>query len=175
MEGGKIVVLAPGNPGEPAIGNACFYGARGGEAFVSGGSGERLAVRNSGATIVVEGAGDHACEYMTAGTVVILGAAGRNFASGMSGGEVFLLDAGAMRVGPTDMVSAAVEPGSAAAVRLREILERHVHATGSARVRALFADWEGALERFVRYAPPGEQLISEPHPFLEPLPQVSSP
>jgi glutamate synthase domain-containing protein 2/glutamate synthase domain-containing protein 1/glutamate synthase domain-containing protein 3 len=175
MEGGKIVVHAPGNPGEPAIGNACFYGARGGEAFVSGGSGERLAVRNSGATVVVEGAGDHACEYMTAGTVVILGPAGRNFASGMSGGEVFLLDPAGIRVGPTDMVSGAVEPAGTAAVRLYDVLERHLRATGSARARELLADWEITLERFARYAPAAEQIISEAHPFLEPRPQVSSP
>jgi glutamate synthase domain-containing protein 2/glutamate synthase domain-containing protein 1/glutamate synthase domain-containing protein 3 len=175
MEGGKIIVHAPGNPGEPAIGNACFYGARGGEAYISGGSGERLAVRNSGATIVVEGAGDHACEYMTAGTVVILGPAGRNFASGMSGGEVFVLDAGAMRVGPSEMVALPVEPDSVAAKRLHLILELHVHATGSAAARALFANWERALGRFVRYAPQVQQFTSEQHPLLEPRPQVSSP
>jgi glutamate synthase domain-containing protein 2/glutamate synthase domain-containing protein 1/glutamate synthase domain-containing protein 3 len=171
MEGGKIVVRGPGNPGEPAIGNACFYGARGGEAFVSGGAGERLAVRNSGATVVVEGAGDHACEYMTAGTVVIVGATGRNFASGMSGGEVFVLDTDVygMRVGPTEVVSTALLAGEPAAVRLREIAERHVRSTGSDRVRALLADWDGALRRFRRYAPAGAAAI------LEPLPQVSSP
>jgi glutamate synthase domain-containing protein 3 len=174
MEGGKIVVRAPGNPGEPAIGNACFYGARGGEAFVSGSAGERLAVRNSGATVVVEGAGDHACEYMTAGTVVILGSAGRNFASGMSGGEVFVLDGATsgMRVGPTDMISTALAPGDAAAVRLLDIVERHLRATGSERVRALVADWHGALERFRRYAPAGAPVTPEPHPSLEPLPSL---
>jgi glutamate synthase domain-containing protein 2/glutamate synthase domain-containing protein 3 len=183
MEGGTIIVRAPGKPGEPAIGNACFYGARGGEAFVSGGAGERLAVRNSGATVVVEGAGDHACEYMTAGTVAILGPAGRNFASGMSGGEAFVLDGdtSGMRVGPTDMISVAVIPGDPAALRLHEIVERHVRATGSARARALLADWDRALERFRHLSPAGVQLTSEqfpsldPLPSMDPLPQVSSP
>jgi glutamate synthase domain-containing protein 3 len=178
MEGGKIVVRAPGNPGEPAIGNACFYGARGGEAFVSGGAGERLAVRNSGAIVVVEGAGDHACEYMTAGTVVILGAAGRNFASGMSGGEAFVLDAdtGGMRVGPTEMVSTMVEAANPAAARLRDILERHARATGSPIVRALFAEWPAALGRFRRFAPPVTDPSSSPRPAQDALrQQVSSP
>src|SRR5450755_3519006 len=155
MEGGKIVVRAPGNPGEPAIGNACFYGARGGEAFVSGGAGERLAVRNSGATIVVEGAGDHACEYMTAGSVVILGSTGRNFASGMTGGEAFVLDGdpAGMRVGPTDMQAGAIEPRSDDARRLQDLLERHVRATGSERGRELLVHWDTSLARFRRYAP----------------------
>jgi glutamate synthase domain-containing protein 2/glutamate synthase domain-containing protein 3 len=177
MEGGRIVVRSAGNPGEPAIGNACFYGARGGEAFVAGGAGERLAVRNSGATIVVEGAGDHACEYMTAGTVAILGSAGRNFASGMSGGEVFVLDGeiSGMRVGPTEMVSTALSPGDAAATRLHAIIENHLRATGSERAEALLADWYGALDRFRRYAPAEMPLNGEARPTLETRPQVPSP
>ena len=154
MEGGRIVVRAPGRAGEPAIGNACFYGARGGDAFVSGGAGERLAVRNSGATVVVEGAGDHACEYMTAGTVVILGSTGRNFASGMTGGEVFVLDGDPahMRVGPTDVRAAAIEAQGPDALRLRDLLEHHVRATGSARAAELIADWPDSLVRFRRFA-----------------------
>jgi glutamate synthase domain-containing protein 2/glutamate synthase domain-containing protein 1/glutamate synthase domain-containing protein 3 len=154
MEGGRIIVRAPGNPNEPAIGNACFYGARGGDAFVSGGAGERLAVRNSGATIVVEGAGDHACEYMTAGTVVILGPTGRNFASGMTGGEAFVLDGdpAGMRIGPTEVRAAAIDADGPDALRLRDLLEHHVRATGSARAAELIADWPAALGRFRRYA-----------------------
>jgi len=165
MEGGRITVRSQGNPGEPAIGNACFYGARGGEAFVSGGAGERLAVRNSGATIVVEGAGDHACEYMTAGCVVILGRTGRNFASGMSGGEAFVLDgdAASMRIGPTDMQATELDRESN--LRLRDVIERHARATGSERARELLAHWDAALPRFRRYAPyVAPAVISEPHP-----------
>ena len=100
MEGGTIVVLGTGVAHEPAVGNACFYGARGGEAFVAGTAGERFAVSNRGAVLVVEGAGDHACEYMTAGTVVLLGPVGRNFASGMSGGAAFVLDGNRTAMSP---------------------------------------------------------------------------
>jgi glutamate synthase domain-containing protein 3 len=175
MEGGKIVVRAPGNPGEPAIGNACFYGARGGEAFVSGGAGERLAVRNSGATVVVEAAGDHACEYMTAGTVVILGPAGRNFASGMSGGEAFVLDAetSGMRVGPTEMVGTIIRADEPAALRLRDAVSRHLRATGSERARRILNDWDATLERFRRYAP-AQLTVAESYSSMKPS-QLSSP
>jgi glutamate synthase domain-containing protein 2/glutamate synthase domain-containing protein 1/glutamate synthase domain-containing protein 3 len=154
MEGGRIIVRAPGNPGEPAIGNACFYGARGGDAYVAGAAGERLAVRNSGATIVVEGAGDHACEYMTAGTVVILGRTGRNFASGMTGGETFVLDGdpAGMRIGPTEVQAAVLDADGPDALRLRDLLEHHLRATGSTRAAELIADWPAALPRFRRYA-----------------------
>ncbi|GAC1582803.1 MAG: glutamate synthase large subunit [Candidatus Velthaea sp.] len=171
MEGGRIIVRAPGEPGEPAIGNACFYGARSGEAFVSGGAGERLAVRNSGATIVVEGAGDHSCEYMTAGCVVILGRTGRNFASGMTGGEAFVLDGdpAGMRIGPTDMQ--AVELDRESGLRLRDVIERHARATGSERARDLLAHWDTAQARFRRYAP----YVATPAISVEPHPPVSSP
>ncbi|GAC1409239.1 MAG: glutamate synthase large subunit [Candidatus Velthaea sp.] len=167
MEGGRIVVRAPGNAGEPAIGNACFYGARAGEAFVSGGAGERLAVRNSGATIVVEGAGDHACEYMTAGCVVILGRTGRNFASGMTGGETFVLDGdpAGMRIGPTEMQAAEIDRESG--LRLRDVIERHARATGSECARDLLVHWDTALPRFRRYAPYVAQAVtSDPHPHV---------
>jgi len=172
MEGGRIVVRAPGLPGEPAIGNAAFYGARGGEAFASGGAGERLAVRNSGATVVVEGAGDHACEYMTAGSVVVLGPVGRNFASGMTGGEAFVLDGdpASMRIGPTEMRPCAIEPRSDLARHLRDLVERHARATGSEIARELIAHWDASLARFWRYAPFTASAI-----IAESYPPVSSP
>ncbi len=162
MEGGKIVVRSPGEPHEPAIGNACFYGARGGEAYVRGAAGERLAVRNSGATIVTEGAGDHACEYMTKGTVLILGPVGRNFASGMTGGTVFLYRddvAGALPL--KDMVAMGVEDRDAG--QLRDLLERHQAATSSELARELMAAWPQSLERFVKYAP-AEPAVAQPVP-----------
>jgi glutamate synthase (NADPH/NADH) large chain len=143
-------VRGAGRPDEPAIGNACFYGARGGEAFVRGTAGERLAVRNSGATIVVEGAGDHACEYMTKGTVAILGATGRNLASGMTGGELFVLRAQAKRLGPTPLVEHDLDED--AAERLRALLVRHAAATGSQRARAYLDGPAGELAAFVRLA-----------------------
>jgi glutamate synthase domain-containing protein 2/glutamate synthase domain-containing protein 1/glutamate synthase domain-containing protein 3 len=156
MSGGTIVVRGAGTSDEPAIGNACFYGARGGEAFVRGAAGERLAVRNSGATIVVEGAGDHACEYMTKGTVAILGATGRNLASGMTGGELFVPRDDAARLGPTPLI--AHELDGDARERLRELLERHARATGSPRAHELLRE-PGALERFVRLAVPAPRAV----------------
>jgi glutamate synthase domain-containing protein 2/glutamate synthase domain-containing protein 1/glutamate synthase domain-containing protein 3 len=150
MSGGTIVVRGAGTPDEPAIGNACFYGARGGEAFVRGTAGERLAVRNSGATVVVEGAGDHACEYMTKGTVAILGGTGRNLASGMTGGELFVAREHATRLGPTPLVRHELD--DAARERLRTLLERHRDATGSPRAQRLLDD--GDFGNFVRLAVP---------------------
>jgi glutamate synthase (NADPH/NADH) large chain len=149
MSGGLIVVRGAGQADEPAIGNACFYGARGGEAFVRGTAGERLAVRNSGATVVVEGAGDHACEYMTKGTVAILGATGRNLASGMTGGELFVRRAEVARLGPTPLVAHDLD--THARERLRALLANHAAATGSARARA-YLDPTGDLDAFVRLA-----------------------
>ena len=95
MSGGRIVVRAPaGDAGDPVlVGNTVLYGATGGELYVAGRAGERFAVRNSGASAVVEGVGDHACEYMTGGTVVVLGEVGRNAGAGMSGGELYVFDA----------------------------------------------------------------------------------
>ena len=97
FRGGRLIVRQPdGAPREPAaniiVGNTCLYGATGGEAFFGGVAGERFAVRNSGAVAVVEGTGDHGCEYMTGGVVVVLGAVGRNFAAGMSGGIAYVYD-----------------------------------------------------------------------------------
>src|SRR5207248_2703129 len=94
MGGGRIVIVAPeDDAGDPyLIGNTCLYGATGGQLFVAGRAGERFCVRNSGATTVVEGAGDHACEYMTGGTVVILGPTGWNLGAGMTGGQAYVYD-----------------------------------------------------------------------------------
>ena len=154
MEGGTIVVRSPGAADEPSIGNACFYGARGGHAYVTGTAGERFAVRNSGATLVVEGAGAHACEYMTAGSVAILGPIGRNAASGMSGGEAFFFGSEselAERLGPTDLQPHA--PDAAAAQRLYAMLDAHATATGSVRASSLLEEWPTSAARFVRLAP----------------------
>ena len=152
MSGGLLIVRGAGSADEPAIGNACFYGARGGEAFVRGAAGERLAVRNSGATVVVEGAGDHACEYMTKGTVAILGSTGRNLASGMTGGELFVPREHATRMGPTPLIAHDLDAG--ARERLRAVLVRHAAATGSPRAFEYLADGASALEQFVRLAVP---------------------
>jgi glutamate synthase (NADPH/NADH) large chain len=128
-----------------------LYGATGGELYVAGSAGERFAVRNSGAAAVVEGVGDHACEYMTRGTVVVLGPHGRNLGAGMTGGECFLLDADPRLV--NDELVALVELDPEEEERLLRLLERHARATGSGRAAALLADPVASLERFRRIVP----------------------
>jgi glutamate synthase domain-containing protein 2/glutamate synthase domain-containing protein 1/glutamate synthase domain-containing protein 3 len=155
MSGGLLIVRGAGHSHEPAIGNACFYGARGGESFVRGAAGERLAVRNSGATVVVEGAGDHACEYMTKGTVAILGAAGRNLASGMTGGELFVPREHATRMGPTPLVAHDLDDDARA--RLRALLERHAALAKSPRAQRYLDGDATGLDEFVRLAVPVAQ------------------
>jgi glutamate synthase domain-containing protein 2/glutamate synthase domain-containing protein 1/glutamate synthase domain-containing protein 3 len=151
MGGGRIVVRpSADDAGDPVlIGNAALYGATGGELYCAGRAGERFAVRNSGAVAVVEGAGDHACEYMTGGRVVVLGPCGRNVGAGMSGGEAFVL--GDARVN-NDLVAAA--PLTAAdAAELQRLVERHVRFTGSERAAALLERWPESVREFSRIAP----------------------
>ncbi|MFZ1125244.1 MAG: glutamate synthase large subunit [Candidatus Baltobacteraceae bacterium] len=158
MEGGRIVVRGYDDAVEPVAGNTCFYGARGGEGFIRGIAGERFGVRNSGARLVVEGAGEHACEYMTDGFVAILGPVGRNFASGMSGGVVFIAPGdepideslGAFELGPTPCRLTPARESDPDTLRLRDLLERYAEATGSRRAAQLLADWPRALERFAK-------------------------
>ncbi|MFN8222900.1 MAG: glutamate synthase large subunit [Gaiellales bacterium] len=148
MSGGRIVVSPPaGDAGDPCLaGNTVLYGATGGELFLAGTAGERFAVRNSGATAVVEGVGDHGCEYMTRGTVVVLGPHGRNFGAGMTGGTAYLLEPDERLV--NDELVALVPLGSEDVDRLVELLERHLDLTGSARAGALLARRETLAERF---------------------------
>ncbi len=139
------------------IGNVALYGATSGALFAAGRAGERFAVRNSGAVAVVEGTGDHACEYMTGGTVVILGPTGRNVAAGMSGGTAYVLDADgqfvARRVNPETVDLLPVARGSAEAETLRLLVEAHAAETESALARELLADWPASLRRFVLVFP----------------------
>jgi glutamate synthase (NADPH/NADH) large chain len=132
-------------------GNVIGYGATGGEIFLRGRVGERFCVRNSGALAVVEGVGDHGCEYMTGGRVVVLGSTGRNFAAGMSGGIAYVLDLLPQRVNP-EMVDLdkLVEDERAF---LRDVVERHYAETESAVARTLLADWDVAVDRFTKVMP----------------------
>ncbi|MBB5077198.1 glutamate synthase large subunit [Nonomuraea endophytica] len=143
LSGGRITVRphdAAPLDGHIIAGNVALYGATSGEAFIRGVVGERFCVRNSGATAVVEGVGDHGCEYMTGGRAVILGPTGRNFAAGMSGGIAYLLDLDVNRVN-REMV--AIEEPSADDVEfLRETVERHFAETGSSVAAALLATWD---------------------------------
>jgi glutamate synthase domain-containing protein 3 len=154
MGGGRIVVRPPdADAGDPVLlGNTVLYGATGGELFCAGAAGERFAVRNSGATAVVEGVGQHACEYMTNGTVVVLGEFGRNVAAGMSGGQVYVHDPESvldLRLNVDLVLSRPV----AAADELRDLLERHVRYTASPRARALLDRWDEAVREFRHVVP----------------------
>ncbi len=159
LSGGRIVVRPPADAGFTAehnviAGNVVGYGATSGEMFLRGLAGERFCVRNSGAVAVVEGVGDHGCEYMTGGRTVVLGPVGRNFAAGMSGGIAFVHDPDdtmAVRVNP-QMVELE-SPDAEDLVWLRDRVERHRHETGSDAAARLLADWSTARKSFVKVMP----------------------
>jgi glutamate synthase (ferredoxin) len=154
MGGGRILIRPPANDaGQPCLlGNTVLYGATGGELFAAGRAGERFAVRNSGALAVVEGTGDHACEYMTGGTVVVLGPVGRNLGAGMTGGEAFVCDPEVEARMNGELVRAEPVRGEAA-LRLRSLLQRHLAGTGSERARQMLADWSAVLPTFRHVIP----------------------
>ena len=156
MHGGEIVVCAAprerGRPDQVLAGNAALYGATGGRVFIAGRAGERFAVRNSGATAVVEGVGDHACEYMTGGTVVVLGSIGRNFGSGMTGGVAYVCDRRRTLVVQTSPQHLSVEALTASDHHIvRHLLETHERLTGSRLARAILRRDRG-LTTFRRVA-----------------------
>jgi glutamate synthase (ferredoxin) len=156
MSGGRIVVAPPaGDAGEPVLlGNAVLYGATGGELFCSGRAGERFAVRNSGAVAVVEGVGDHLCEYMTGGSVVVLGEFGLNVGAGMSGGDVFVYDPHALLpLRLSDRLVVAEQVDAATLQTLRELVERHAQLTRSAAGGSLLDRWHDAGRHFRHVVP----------------------
>lgn len=167
LSGGRVVLRPPaGSPfaAEEQIiaGNVILYGATGGEAYIRGQVGERFCVRNSGATAVVEGVGDHGCEYMTGGTVVVLGPTGRNFGAGMSGGVAYVHDPDASftaRLNPdmADLEPLSEEDGAALAVLVR----RHHEETGSAVAERMLADWRAACAQFVKVMPRDYRRVLE--------------
>ena len=144
-----------------------LYGAIEGECYFSGVAGERFAVRNSGAWAVVEGVGDHGCEYMTGGCVAVLGPTGRNFAAGMSGGVAYVYDPDGSFERRCNLAAVALEEIAPTGIdaddlqdmmnhdeaRLRTLIERHRHYTGSAVAAELLADWEATRKRFVKVMP----------------------
>jgi glutamate synthase (ferredoxin) len=163
INGGRISVVPPAGGRDPGsqviLGNTCLYGATGGELFALGRAGERFAVRNSGARTVVEGAGDHCCEYMTGGVVVVLGSTGRNVAAGMTGGVAFLLDeTGGLRerVNPEIVAICELTTPEQEAL-LKPLLEAHLEATGSSKAAAILADWSTWKARFKLLVPPSEK------------------
>lgn len=159
LSGGKLIAYPPADsaltPGDQVIvGNVALYGATGGKAFLRGTAGERFCVRNSGALAVVEGVGDHGCEYMTGGRVAVIGPTGRNFAAGMSGGVVYVLDRDHdfYRRVNKDLVSVEPLEDPEDIQELREMLTQHWEATGSPRAREI-------LERFEAYVGDFKKLI----------------
>jgi len=188
LSGGRLVVYPPAESPVVAeeniiVGNTVLYGAITGECYFRGVAGERFAVRNSGAIAVVEGVGDHGCEYMTGGIVVVLGESGRNFAAGMSGGIAYVLDERGDFEQRCNLAMVDLEPVPAEdaalenldhqggdlethglvdihhdmtrfdALRLRRLIEKHVHYTDSARGRRILADWSACLPKFVKVMP----------------------
>ncbi|MCC7255314.1 MAG: glutamate synthase subunit alpha, partial [Dokdonella sp.] len=182
LSGGRIIVRSPNDfhgfgPEHIIVGNTVLYGATDGEAFFNGVAGERFAVRNSGASAVVEGVGDHGCEYMTGGTVVVLGQSGRNFAAGMSGGVAYVYDPGREFERRCNLAMVALEPllsgmeqelriareqwhvpergglGATDEAILRRLIEAHFRHTGSFRAREILQDWPRARDRFIKVMP----------------------
>ncbi|MEA2462224.1 MAG: hypothetical protein QOH90_2401 [Actinomycetota bacterium] len=144
--------------GRPYLaGNTVLYGATGGQLFIAGRAGERFAVRNSGAVAVVEGTGDHACEYMTAGAVVILGEVGRNLGAGMSGGEAYIYDPeNNLDASLNTQLVAAYEPTEGQLESLKRVIGLHRDASGSEVAAAILESWETEAALFKRVAPVAE-------------------
>jgi len=160
LSGGRLIVYPPRQAPFKAeenviIGNVCLYGATSGEAFIRGIAAERFAVRNSGANAVVEGTGDHACEYMTGGRIIVLGTTGRNFAAGMSGGIAYVLDTAHTFASKVNMemveLGKVTEPREIA--ELRSLIEDHRHFTGSEVADRVLRDFHHLLPLFVRVMP----------------------
>lgn len=168
LSGGELVLRATGQAARDSgrhilLGNVALYGATAGSLFASGGAGERFAVRNSGATAVVEGIGDHGCEYMTGGVVVVLGPAGNNFGAGMTGGAAFVLDEDGSFLARGQYHTAFLKPcpfsqmGPDQQARLQALVQSHREKTGSLKAEKILADWPAMAQNFV---------------YMEPLPQA---
>ncbi len=160
LSGGKIIVVPPEgvtfDPEETIlIGNTSLYGATGGEGYFYGTAGERFAVRNSGARAVIEGTGDHGCEYMTGGVIVVLGKTGRNFAAGMSGGDAYILNEDGKfelrcNLGMVELEPVVLPEDKAT---LRTMLEAHLKYTGSRKAKEILENWETKIPQFVKVMP----------------------
>jgi glutamate synthase domain-containing protein 2/glutamate synthase domain-containing protein 1/glutamate synthase domain-containing protein 3 len=159
LSGGRLVIASPPGTSRPAeenvvIGNVALYGATSGEIFVNGVAGERFAVRNSGAVAVVEGVGDHACEYMTGGRVVILGHTGRNLAAGMSGGIAYVVDLDGRLHEHFNLTMVGLEElDTSDAEFVRDLIQRHHTYTGSLLAARMLDDWPATLTSFVKVMP----------------------
>ncbi|MBW4425710.1 MAG: glutamate synthase large subunit [Nostoc desertorum CM1-VF14] len=171
MHGGEIIIKPPTDATYNAsqnviVGNTCLYGATGGMLFANGQAGERFAVRNSKGIAVIEGAGDHCCEYMTGGVIVVLGKVGRNVAAGMTGGLAYFLD-------EDDSFRELVNPEivkiqrvitEAGVKQLQELIKTHVERTGSLKAKKILQDWQESLPKFWQLVPPSEADSPEADP-----------
>jgi glutamate synthase (NADPH/NADH) large chain len=160
LSGGKIIINTPAVTGYDAsenivIGNVALYGATQGEAYINGMAGERFAVRNSGVKGVVEGVGDHGCEYMTGGAIVVLGETGKNFAAGMSGGVAYVYDPDGTfaEKANTGMVSIRDELDGKDRGMITRLVENHAAYTGSERASELLENWDDELSNFTVVMP----------------------
>ncbi|MBD2120236.1 glutamate synthase large subunit [Trichocoleus sp. FACHB-262] len=171
MHGGEIVIKPPAaatyDPSQNVIvGNTCLYGATGGTLFANGQAGERFAVRNSKGQAVIEGAGDHCCEYMTGGTIVVLGRVGRNVGAGMTGGLAYFLDEDGSfptKVNP-EIVKVQRVIAPVGEQQLRDLIEAHAERTGSSKAKAILANWSESLAKFWQVVPPSEADSPEANP-----------
>jgi len=168
MAGGELIVTPVETTGfvpEDAtiVGNTCLYGATGGQIFIRGKAGERFAVRNSLAEAVVEGAGDHCCEYMTGGCIVVLGKVGRNVAAGMTGGLAYMLDEDDTFLPKVNKEIVKLQRVTAPVgqMQLKNLIEAHVEKTGSSKGAAILNDWDKYLALFWQLVPPSEEDTPE--------------
>jgi glutamate synthase (ferredoxin) len=168
MHGGEIIIIPPKDStyefaSNVIIGNTCLYGATGGSLYANGRAGERFAVRNSLGKAVIEGAGDHCCEYMTGGVIVVLGEVGRNVGAGMTGGLGYFLDENntfPSKVNP-EIVKIQRVTTPAGEKQLKEMIEQHVGKTGSPKGKAILSDWANYLGKFWQVVPPSEADSAE--------------
>ena len=166
LSGGKLIVYPPAGVNfkkdeNIIIGNVALYGATSGKAFINGVAGERFCVRNSGATAVVEGVGDHGCEYMTGGRVVILGKTGKNFAAGMSGGIAYVLDENSdlyLKLNK-ELVSSNAVTDKYDVMQLKDMIREHVEATDSERGKEILANFSEYLPKFKKIIPHDYQAM----------------
>ncbi len=177
LSGGRIIIYPPTSSPFAAernilVGNVVLYGATSGEAYLRGIAAERFAVRNSGANAVIEGVGDHACEYMTGGRVVVLGETGRNFAAGMSGGIAYVWDPEGVfpQRCNTEMVQLETLAEDEDILELKKSIENHLAFTGSTVAKAILHDWVRSLTRFVKVMPTDYKRVLQARKAGEPLP-----
>jgi glutamate synthase (ferredoxin) len=171
MHGGEIIIKPPADVTyDPAknviVGNTCLYGATGGVLFANGGAGERFGVRNSTGQAVIEGAGDHCCEYMTGGVIVVLGNVGRNVGAGMTGGLAYFLDEDGSFPAKvnSEIVKIQRVTTPTGEQQLKDLIQAHAERTGSPKAEVILTNWSEYLPQFWQVVPPSEADSPEANP-----------